>query len=76
MLPQPLIEQYWQEVENELVERYHHSRASATQGIAEYRRRLAVHGVGDMAYHASAHSAAEVVDAGIQYGFPNFQMQP
>jgi hypothetical protein len=75
MLPEPLIEQYWLEVQNELVEHYHHSRPKAVHGVAEYRGRLAGHGVGDMAYHASAHSAAEVIDAGIRHGFPNLQPQ-
>jgi len=71
MLPQPLIEQYWRDVEDEVAKKHRHPRERIVEVIAQFRQRLVEHGVGDIQYHADIQDAAEVIDLGIRQGFPD-----
>lgn len=71
MLPQPLIEQYWRDVADEVAKRFQHPRDRIVEAIAQFRQRLVAHGVGDIQYHADIQDAAEVIDRGIRQGFPD-----
>jgi cytosine/adenosine deaminase-related metal-dependent hydrolase len=63
-LPGHLIDWYWNEVENHLVNTHNVPRDAAKAGIRRFRKRMARHGVGDILYHADADQTAEGIVTG------------
>jgi hypothetical protein len=69
MLPGHLIVEYWAEVRRRLLEDRKLPDETARCYIAEYQRRLASHGVGDMIYHTDPEDSAAAIADAIEHGF-------
>jgi hypothetical protein len=59
-----MIQEFWAEVENLLVEKYHTPRSAAREDIRQYRERLASHGVTMLLYNAGEERIAEAIHNG------------
>ena len=60
MLPQPLIEEYWNRVCKILHEEYHLHRSQSEQAVCRYRTMVEPN-VGEMTYHQDAREVAETI---------------
>jgi hypothetical protein len=57
-----LVNQFWSEVEGLLVEKFHHPRRTAQQGVNKYKQEIAKHHFEDAVYNRGEEQAAIVVD--------------
>ncbi len=60
MLPQPLIEEYWERVCRILQEDYHLKRTPSEQAVSRYRAMVEPK-AGEMTYHQDVKEVAEVI---------------
>lgn len=67
MLPQPLVEQFWQEVQQLLVKEHSLTRERARQAAAAYRHEVEPK-AGEMLYHQDATEVATTIAAGVGNG--------
>lgn len=68
MLPQHLVAQYWEEVEQLLCQRHGLTPAEAHGGIEDLRARLHRHQVGDVIYNRNACDVAEMIAWAVRHG--------
>jgi hypothetical protein len=59
-----MVAHFWVEVQRLLVDQYHITECQAKQEIADYRARLASHGVDEVIYNAGVESAAAAIASG------------
>ena len=64
MLPQPLIEEYWDRVCRILQEDYHLNRDQSQQAVSRYRA-LVEPKAGEMTYHQDAREVAETLSRAV-----------
>jgi hypothetical protein len=67
MLPQPLIEQYWHEVEQLLQDKHGLSAEKSSKAATAYRNE-AEPKTGEMLYHQDATIVASTIAAGVRNG--------
>ena len=71
MLPQQLITEYWEEVEQLLCHRHGLTPGAARSGIEELQKRLRRHQVGEVIYNRNPSDVAESIAWTIRHGgFP------
>src|SRR5439155_2121866 len=61
MLPDDLIAQFWNEVEQLLVQQHHLTPSAAHQGVVEYWVRVKLRGVVDIFYHQEPSEVATTI---------------
>ena len=65
MLPQPLIEEYWDRVRRILQNEYHLNRTQSEQAVSRYRV-LVEPKAGEMTYHQDAKEVAETISHAVK----------
>lgn len=66
MLPQPLIEEYWDRVRRILQEDHHLERSQSEQAVSRYRA-IVEPKAGEMTYHQDAKEVAEAISHAVKH---------
>jgi hypothetical protein len=62
--------QFWTDVEELLIQHYHHPDGKARDGLVEYRREVNCRKLGDVVYNQGEEQTAKVIDGLIRDGLP------
>jgi hypothetical protein len=67
---QEATDRFWSDVEDLLIQNYHHPAAEARRGIDEYQREVNGRNLGEAVYNQGEAQTAKVIDAVIRNGLP------